>query len=360
MALLLICSFVSVTVIVLRGLALRRDLVMPPVLEREIESIGPGDEDAANRLARIVYADHSAFARIIHVGLHHLNWPKAENLDAVQTRARHEIVKLESGLFILEIIVGIAPLLGLLGSGLGPRLGVFAAFGSDVNRAGSARHRQRHLGGAQHHHRRPRDRHSEPHRLQLFLQENRNHGHGDGLADRRSAGQVLLPPGAYTHDALDAKSNRILAGTRRRAERRGGGAMKFYARKRRMPQVIIVSLIDIFAILLIFVIVTTTFKRAQPSVVIKLPESKSAVAADKSEEPVVLTVSENEEIFLDTKKVTLEQLTTEVARLVETKKTPALAMSADKKISYGFLIQVLDALKKAGIKGNLSAFTEAK
>ena len=59
--------------------------------------------------------------------------------------------------------------------------------------------------------------------------------------------------------------------------------MTFYRRKRRMPQVIIVSLIDIFAILLIFVIVTTTFKKAQPQVTIKLPESKSAVVADKSD-----------------------------------------------------------------------------
>ena len=136
--------------------------------------------------------------------------------------------------------------------------------------------------------------------------------------------------------------------------------MNFYTRKRRMPQVIIVSLIDIFAILLIFVIVTTTFKRAQPSVTIKLPESQTAVSANKSDEPVVLTVSENEEIFLDAKKVTVEQLTTEIKKLVETKGTPTLMMSADKKISYGFLIKVLDALKEAGVKGNLSALTEPK
>ena len=132
MALLVICSLVSFTVIVLRGLALRRDFVMPPTLEHEIEAIGPGDADAADRLGRIVNRDHSAFGRVIYVGLHHLHWPKSENMDAVQTRARHEIVRLESGLFILEIIVGIAPLLGLLGavSGL---VSVFAAFGSDVN-----------------------------------------------------------------------------------------------------------------------------------------------------------------------------------------------------------------------------------
>ncbi len=137
--------------------------------------------------------------------------------------------------------------------------------------------------------------------------------------------------------------------------------MKFYTRPRRMPQVIIVSLIDIFAILLIFVIVTTTFKRAQPEVTIKLPESKSAVAADqKSDEPVLLSIAENEDIFLDAKKVTLAELSAAVQKLVEEKGRPNLAMKADKKVSYGFLIQVLDALKDAGVKGNLSAFTEAK
>jgi len=130
MAPLLLCSIVSVAVIVLRGLALRRDIVMPPLIEREVEAIQPGDEDAANRLARLVRHDRSTLARIIDVGLNHLNWPKSENMEAVQTRARREIVRMEGGIFVLEIIVGIAPLLGLLGavSGL---ISVFAAFGAD-------------------------------------------------------------------------------------------------------------------------------------------------------------------------------------------------------------------------------------
>lgn len=136
--------------------------------------------------------------------------------------------------------------------------------------------------------------------------------------------------------------------------------MKFYSRPRRMPQVIIVSLIDIFAILLIFVIVTTTFKRAQPEVTIKLPESKGATASDKGEDPVMLRITDKEEIYLDFNKVTVPELTAAVLKITEEKGTPKLAMAADKKVSYGFLIQVLDALKEAGVKGNLSAFTEAK
>lgn len=132
MYLLLVCSVVSVAVIVLRALALRRALVVPPFIEREIESIEPGDTaSAAVRLSRVVEKDRSALGRIIQVGLRHLSWPKSENVEAVQTRAQHEIVRLESGLFVLEVIVGIAPLLGLLGavSGL---VTVFASFGADA------------------------------------------------------------------------------------------------------------------------------------------------------------------------------------------------------------------------------------
>ena len=130
---LMLCSVVSVGVIIIRALALRRSVVMPPAIEQEIEGIQPGDEsNGIVRLARVACIDPSPLARVTDVALRHLNWPKAENNEAVQTRARHEIVRLESGLFILEIIVGISPLLGLLGavSGL---VGVFAAFGSDVS-----------------------------------------------------------------------------------------------------------------------------------------------------------------------------------------------------------------------------------
>ncbi len=136
--------------------------------------------------------------------------------------------------------------------------------------------------------------------------------------------------------------------------------MKFYSRPRRTPQVIIVSLIDIFAILLIFVIVTSTFKKVQPQVTIKLPESKGAVAAEKSDEPVVLSISAAEELFLDSKPLALPELAPAIEALRGDRPKFAMAMKADEKVSYGFLIKVLDALKDAGVRGNLSAFTEQK
>lgn len=111
---LLICSIVALTVIILRAMALRRKNVLPLVIESEIERLSPGGNP--ERLSRIVREDDSSLARITRVALQHLRAPRAENVEAVETRARHEMVILERGLIVLEIITGIAPLLGLIGA----------------------------------------------------------------------------------------------------------------------------------------------------------------------------------------------------------------------------------------------------
>ena len=111
---LLACSIVAVTTIILRAIALREKNVMPLVIESEIERLMPGG--SADRLARIVEYDNSSLARIVRVALQHLRSPRSENVEAVQTRARHEMVILEKGVIVLEVIVGIAPLLGLIGA----------------------------------------------------------------------------------------------------------------------------------------------------------------------------------------------------------------------------------------------------
>src|SRR2546430_10652719 len=111
---LLACSIVSVTIMILRGLALRRKVVMPSAIEAEIERLAPGE--SPERLSRIVYHDPSSLARITRVALQHLRGPRSENVEVVQTRARHEMVRLERRLIILEAIVGNAPLRGLIGA----------------------------------------------------------------------------------------------------------------------------------------------------------------------------------------------------------------------------------------------------
>src|SRR5881394_1025483 len=64
----------------------------------------------------ICHQQPAPMSRLLLIAMEHLNWPRGENSDAIQTRARHEVAQMERGLVVLEIIVGIAPLLGLVGT----------------------------------------------------------------------------------------------------------------------------------------------------------------------------------------------------------------------------------------------------
>ena len=129
---LLVCSLVALTTLILRTIALREKTVIPPEIESEMQRFAPGA--SPERLARMVHHDPSALGRITRVALQHLRWSRAENIEAVQTRARHEMMKLERGIVVLEVIIGIAPLIGLIGtvSGL---VHVFASLGVSAGAA---------------------------------------------------------------------------------------------------------------------------------------------------------------------------------------------------------------------------------
>lgn len=126
MVFLLALSVTSLTVILLRGMALRERVVIPPVIAEAVDELEPGDD--LDRLQAAIHSNPSALSRILSTLIAHLHWPRAENLEAIQTRARNEVARMERGLVILEIATGVAPLFGLLGT-LSGLVGIFATMG---------------------------------------------------------------------------------------------------------------------------------------------------------------------------------------------------------------------------------------
>jgi biopolymer transport protein ExbB len=124
--LLLGLSVVAVAFILERWWALRRTRVLPPNLER---LIGVADPEA---LRGACAAQPSPLANLILSVLDHLPWSKAENVSALEVQARREVLALERGLVALEILVGIAPLLGLVGTIYGI-IPLFGDFGKAVS-----------------------------------------------------------------------------------------------------------------------------------------------------------------------------------------------------------------------------------
>src|SRR5438270_12296644 len=129
-ALLIVTSVVGLTFIVERAWALRWGRVVPSEIEAAVESCQAPEDVAMLRRVCEKYAA-SPMGRLLLLAADHLHWPIAENVDAIQTRARHEVTRLERGLVVLEIIVGIAPLLGLVGT----IAGMMTLFG-DVGQTG--------------------------------------------------------------------------------------------------------------------------------------------------------------------------------------------------------------------------------
>lgn len=114
MLVLLVASVVAVGLIVERGWALRRAMILPPGVEAAVENCrSVQDVELVERVCR----QHPApLSRLLLLASTHRHWPRDENSDSIQTQARHEVVRMERGLVVLEIIVGIAPLLGLVGT----------------------------------------------------------------------------------------------------------------------------------------------------------------------------------------------------------------------------------------------------
>ena len=111
---LLLTSVVAVAFIFERGFALRWKKVIPPQVEMAMESFNSGADLPVVRAA--CEQNPSALSRLLLGVIGHLRMPRAENVDALETRARREVVRLERWLVVLEIIVGIAPLMGLVGT----------------------------------------------------------------------------------------------------------------------------------------------------------------------------------------------------------------------------------------------------
>lgn len=112
--LLITTSVVALAMMIERGLALRWSGIIPPPLLEALSRFTQGGPPGA--LEKSALQHDSALGRLLRLGLESAHRPREETRDAIETRARREVSRLERGIVVLEIIVGIAPLLGLVGT----------------------------------------------------------------------------------------------------------------------------------------------------------------------------------------------------------------------------------------------------
>jgi biopolymer transport protein ExbB len=127
--LLALTSITALGVTIWRSWSLRWSCVVPPLVVGALADCRTAKD--LPTLRHLCEAQPSPLGRLLLLASDHLDWPKAENVGSLETAARHEVVKLERGLVVLEVIVGIAPLLGLVGT----IFGMITVFG-DIGQTG--------------------------------------------------------------------------------------------------------------------------------------------------------------------------------------------------------------------------------
>ena len=123
--------------------------------------------------------------------------------------------------------------------------------------------------------------------------------------------------------------------------------MRFKKVKDEEPRLGITPLIDIVFLLLIFFMVTSHFHVAS-GVSIKLPTVAQKVF-NKDGEKIILMIDKEGCTYLKGEKIDLKTLSIELRALVEKEGLVHLLLEADKDVTHGKVVQVMDLAKTAGV-----------
>lgn len=117
---IILCSIAAIAVMLYQAMILVRHKVIPDSLIDSMNAyVSKCDEETAKSLNSSREMNPSLLQKLCDVVLARHDRKDVEIQEAVQVRAREEIHKLQVGIPFLEVIIAIAPLLGLLGTATG-------------------------------------------------------------------------------------------------------------------------------------------------------------------------------------------------------------------------------------------------
>ena len=102
-------------------------------------------------------------------------------------------------------------------------------------------------------------------------------------------------------------------------------------------------IVDVVFNLLIFFALSLNFSQITSSINIKLPKAKSSEIV--TEKQVVVTIEKGNKIYINDKKLFIDQIPN---YLNDISKDKVVVIKADEGIDHGFVVQVMDLIKRSG------------
>ena len=116
--------------------------------------------------------------------------------------------------------------------------------------------------------------------------------------------------------------------------------------KKLMSEINVTPLVDVMLVLLIIFMVTAPMM--MEGVDVNLPQTKTK-SIKTQEDPLILSVTKNGDVFLENHTVKLEELGQKIETVFKYRKEKEVLLRADKDIPYGFVVKVMAEVKRAGI-----------
>jgi biopolymer transport protein TolR len=113
-----------------------------------------------------------------------------------------------------------------------------------------------------------------------------------------------------------------------------------------LAEINVTPLVDVMLVLLIIFMVTAPM--LSMGIDVNLPRVKSK-SLDIAEEKLVLTISDSQEIYLNKNKLPLEELTSKLTAIFSNRIDREIFLRADKNVPYGFVVEVMSEVRKAGV-----------
>ena len=114
-----------------------------------------------------------------------------------------------------------------------------------------------------------------------------------------------------------------------------------------MSEINVTPFVDVMLVLLIIFMVAAPMMIQGVDVNLPKTEAKNIKTSD---EPLMLTINREKEIFLENHQIPLEGLEMKVRKIFENRRDKEVLLRADKDVPYGFVIKVIAGVKKAGIE----------
>jgi biopolymer transport protein TolR len=121
-----------------------------------------------------------------------------------------------------------------------------------------------------------------------------------------------------------------------------------------VSQINVTPLVDVMLVLLVIFMVTAPI--IQQGVEVNVPRVRAA-ALPGTEQQFVVSITRNQEIYLNDARLTLDQLTEKLQAISAERPDREIFVRADEDVPYGTVIRTMAAIRAAGIE-NVGMVTE--